>query len=528
MAEQEMNRKQNTEGLSPLVSQVLELLEPDPSKRSDWIGAAPFAAPPASEAMQAFKARVDQAAENQEKIFVAGDYDADGILATAIMTAGLRRLGVQTGFYIPDRIKEGYGLSPQTVEKAAEKGYSLIITVDNGVKADAALKKAAELGIDVIVTDHHQYENRPDCLILVHPNVLEEPFAYLCGAGIAYECLRVLHTDTNRELMYAAAASVGDCMQVKAQTRAIIQEGLARLNETQEPHLASLSKDRKIDESTIGFQIVPKINAAGRLSNMANVNNIVRYFLSDNPRDIRQIASQLESINEQRKRMSEQTVARVSSLIKPYKPILLAADPSFHEGIVGLAAGNLSTRHLKPVIVCTLSEGGYKCSMRAPVGFDCMEFLQGFDAYAALGGHTRAAGFTILEENWEAFKTFINQAGSAYEWTLSEPPRLTINPADCTADNIESLDILRPFGEGFKCPEFVIDHPRITGVFDLSGGKHRKFTLENGLQCLHFNQTSQDMAASVLSVSQLIGTLSVSRYQGRRQPNFLIDEIVYR
>lgn len=519
---------QPPEGLSPLAQQVLNLLEPDPEKRAQWIDRTPLYPVSESAAMNAFAARIEQAIRQKEKVFVAGDYDADGILSTAIMVSGLRSLGLEVGFYVPDRMKEGYGLSADTVAKAHAKGYSLIVTVDNGVRAEAALKKAAELGMDVIVTDHHTCETRPECKILIHPGVLEEEFRYLCGAGIAYECMRKLGAATNRHLMYAATASVGDCMQVKKETRAIIQAGLEQLNETQEPHLASLCKERVYDETSLGYQIVPRINAPGRLSNMANVNNIVRYFLSDNPADIRKIAAQIETINEQRKRLSEQTVAKCHSIIKPYKPVLVAADPSFHEGIVGLAAGNLSQTYQKPVIVCALTDSGYKCSMRAPEGFDCMEFLDGFPHYAALGGHKRAAGFTVPEASWPEFESFVQEKGKTMQWTPAEKPVLPIDPQSISADAIESLDVLRPFGEGFKCPQFSIDHPRIINFFDLSAGRHRKFTLEGGLQCLNFNQSSQDMAASPESIEKLLGSLSISRYQGRRQPSFLIDEIIYQ
>lgn len=515
------------EQLNALALKVLCALEPDPDKRGQWTKKLPLYPVSQCEAVRQFVSRIELAAQNHEKVMVAGDYDCDGVLATAIMVAGLKKKGLETGYYIPDRIKEGYGLAVKTVEAAAKKGYSLLITVDNGVHANQALEKAKELGLDVMVTDHHLYESRPDCLVLVHPALMEEPFSSLCGAAVAYECMRALHLDDDRMLMEAAAAAVGDCMAVTGETRALIQNGVDLLNKTKEPHLTSLCKEHKLDESTIAFQIVPRINAVGRLANLANVNNVVRYFLSQSPAAIQSFSSQMNDLNDQRKRLSEQTYARASLLVKPYHAVLLAADPSFHEGIIGLAAGMLSSQYRKPAIVGAIGEEGIKCSMRAPAGFRCLEFLEGFEHYSALGGHDQAAGFTIEPGFWPDFEKFARAKASEISWTIREEMQIPIDPEEITADEVESLDALRPFGTGFPAPKFRIDHPQIAGSYDLSQARHRKFTLKNGLECLNFNQSSTDLAAPVQSIAAFVGTLSVSRYQGRKKPNFLIDEIVY-
>ena len=208
--------------------------------------------------------------------------------------------------------------------------------------------------------------------------------------------------------------------------------------------------------------------------------------------------------------------------------MLLAADPSFHEGVVGLAAGNLFQRTGKPVIIGAINDFGVKCSMRAPEGFDCMAFLDGFEpGYEARGGHAGAAGMTIALENWDAFQKFVFQQGMKTRWKPVKPAPMVVNPDDLTVSDLHSLDLLRPFGKGFELPPFEIAHPRVASVYDLSGGKHRKFTLADGLECLHFNQSENDMARSVLSIRRFIGKPSLNVYNGRESVNFLIDEIDY-
>lgn len=513
--------------LTPFAKKVLDLIEPDRQKQQEMIQKTAMAPVCTSQDMEKFVLRIRQAAAARESVLVAGDYDADGILSTAIMVSGLRSLGIRTGFYIPDRIREGYGLKPKTVRMAHEKGYSLIITVDNGVKAEEAAAEASHRGIDLIITDHHVLEKAPEATALVHPQTMGEEFSTLCGAGVAYECMRALSIETPQQLMYAAVASVADCMEVRQETRAIIQEGMALLNSQGEMHLNALSKDMVHNETTVAFQIAPRINSVGRLANLANANNMVRYFLSQVPEQVYAFARTVDDLNTMRKQMTEAAVAKANALCRIARPVLLVKDPAFHEGIIGLAAGQMCSQYGKPVIVGTHGTEGIKCSMRAPKGFHCLEFLQDFDGYLTIGGHAQAAGFTIPYEQWDAFEKFVFHHGLEAGFEPVEQPVLPVTPEEITVENIESLDILRPFGTGFELPEFELQHPQIESIYDLSAGRHRKFMLSGGVQALHFNQTSADAAASVLSISSMKGTLDINRYQGRKTPSFLIDEIVY-
>ncbi len=514
--------------LSDFTRKVLTAMNPDPELARQVLNPQGLYPISQSESMKRFVDRMEKARENQEKILVAGDYDCDGIMSSTIFVEGLKAYGLTVGYYIPDRIKEGYGLKPKTVEMAAEKGYNLIVTCDNGVKADPALERAKELGVEVIVTDHHLLPENVECEVLVHPDTLEAAFSTLCGAGVAYECIRALGIEQDRFLIWAAMASIADCMEVRGETRAIIQEGLKLFNQKGEPHLEPFVRSKPITERDAAFQIAPRVNSIGRLADRANVNTFVRYLEAVNPRVISQYADKVIALNDNRKQLCNMVYAQSQALIHPTWNVLLAMSPNFHEGVIGLAAGNLCSQYGKPAIVCTKGESGYKGSMRGPKGFHCLNFLSEFDGYSALGGHAQAAGFTVQEDRWEDFETFVKTYSRKFEWEPVEEVTISIEPEEITIENIRSLDAFRPFGQGFELPRFRLDQPEIVSQFDLSGGTHRKFTLANGVQAIHFNQSSTDAASDPSTIESLIGTLSISCYRGRESADFVIDEIVYR
>lgn len=513
--------------ITELTKKVLNYLEPDSSKWEYWTSFQSLYPVSQADCMKKFKERIVSAKENHEKVIVAGDYDCDGISATTIMVSGLRKLGLTCGFYIPDRIKEGYGLNETTVSLAHKKGYTLIITVDNGVKSVPALNLAKELGMDVIVTDHHIIEGEVPCEVLVHPTLMEPYFETLCGAGIAFECMRVLNLDTDYHLQMAGLASVSDMMNVTGQTRALIQNAIQIMNQSHEKHIFSLATDRQLNETSLGFQVVPKLNAIGRLSNLANVNNVVRYFLAEDEASIYNLGQQIVQVNSIRKQMSDQMQKKALSKCNANDEIIIIDDVSFHEGIIGLVAGSLCARFQKPCIVLAKNEQGYKASMRSPEGFNCVDFLSGFDKFTAFGGHANAAGFSLNLSDYSEFLKCMKNRFANYVWNQSERKTLKIDDEELSLAAIQSLDVLRPFGPGFVFPSFEIEHPKIKNVYDFQNHKHRKYTLESGLICMRFNQSNSEYESSVNSIRSFIGSVQINQYQGRKQANFVIDEIVY-
>ena len=514
--------------LTTFSEKVLRYLEPDENRWSYWLEKQELQAVSDASCMHAFVDCIKNAREQNKKVIVCGDYDCDGILATTIMVDGLQKYGLEVGFYIPNRIKEGYGLNCNTVSLAHKKGYELLATVDNGVKAHDALSLAKESGMETIVTDHHRIEEEICCDVLVHPTKMEESFSTLCGAAVAYECIRALGVDTPYHLILASIASIGDVMPVTHQTRALIQNGLQLLNTSKEKHTYILANDVMLNETSVGFQIVPKLNAIGRLSNMANVNNAVRYFLNQDEREIRRFYDQIVHVNDMRKQISTKMTDCVLRKCTPQDPVLLVSDPSFHEGIIGLVAGSLCSQFQKPAIVLAQNTDSYKASMRSPEGFDCMDFLSGFDDFRALGGHTQAAGFSLDLQSFPAFVKYVKKAGAAFHWTPLQKETLHIEPEDITTQSVQSLDALRPFGPGFQLPAFEISPVNVKSVYDLSNGKHRRFTLQSGLQCLCFNISPADKAKSVNSIRGFVGSPQINYYRGSKRVSFIIDQILYK
>lgn len=510
--------------LLPLARKILGFLEPDPALQARWLETPGLHDPSAAAAVVQAAERLKLAVQQREKVIVAGDYDADGILGTAILTGALRRQGVEAGFYIPDRIREGYGLQEKTVRLAAEKGYGLLVTVDNGVQAHEALAAARAAGLDVIVTDHHQFSRTPDAGWFVHPALMEAPFASLCGAAVAYELIRQAGWDTDYELILAGVASVADQMEVTGQTRALIFRALQLLGTTADPHIRLLAGQDPATETDLSFQVIPKINSLGRLSDMVNANNAVRYFLCSDIRQLMPLARSITEINERRKTMSRQVAAEAEArLVSAGTGVIFLESPSWHEGIIGLAAGSLCEKTGRAVILAARNPGGYKASMRVPEGIDCMQLLAGFDGFTSLGGHARAAGFSLDLDQREAFVSWLE--------TVQVPPAVrkkpvVIDPEDLTVPAIRQLDALRPFGTGFEMPEVSIENPDISCIRSFSGDRHRRYILENGLEAVRFNQPDGERTLPGSRIRALTGKPSVNVWMQAVRPQLILSDVV--
>ena len=339
--------------LSSLVAKVLTKANLNDSQIQELLTHSDTLTKSNAKCVQEACKRILQAKDNHEKVFIGGDYDTDGICSTAIMKDVLDKLQIENGYYIPDRFKEGYGLSSHTVELAHAKGYSLIITVDNGVKAFDAIQKAKELGIDIIVTDHHQIDEEVPADIVVHPLYMEERFKYLSGAGVALELALNLIGENETHIALAAIALIGDVMPYWLETRIIIQKGIKLIQKGVLPSVSSLlRKDIEIDETAVAFQVVPKLNSIARMKDNSNVNTLVPFLLSNNLKSISSYSVALNKVNESRKRQSTLMVQKAEEMIDD-SPILVLYDDSFEEGIAGLVAGRIANSHAKPCVILT-------------------------------------------------------------------------------------------------------------------------------------------------------------------------------
>lgn len=472
--------------------------------------------------------RIYLAKQQKEKVLVCGDYDADGICATAIMVDALQRYGVNAGFYIPNRFKEGYGLQVHTVEMAKQKGYSLLITVDNGVKAFDALKKAKELELDVIVSDHHAMEEDFPCFCLLHPQLMGEQFSTLSGAGVALTLARALIGDVEEHIVYACVAAIADVMTVKKETRAIIKLGLQYLRKGAALPIQMLANDRypRWNETLIAFQIVPKLNATGRLADLANANNTVRYLLLHNREDISRMAKQICDLNDKRKAMSDEMVETARSLVHDEYDFQLLFHESFHEGMVGIVAGKLQEELQKPVMVATLRDHTFKGSIRSGKLLDLTDFFQGCKQdLTAYGGHVAAAGIGFPFEKKQNIQDYVNnrmkdiqlQKEIVYE-------AVALDSKEISMQEVEGLSMLAPFGNGFEEPLFFLQNQDILEEKLLKKGIHRKWLLKNNVEAMYFN--CQDMKECLSEGAQLslLGNLRINTFLKKRNVSLFVVE----
>lgn len=490
--------------------------------------ADPFSAQGISEVV----ARLALAKEQNEKVMVCGDYDADGICATTILYDALCRYGLTCGFYIPNRFKEGYGLHPHIVEMAKEKGYQLLITVDNGVKAFDALKRCAELGLEIIVSDHHSMEDETlTCSHLLHPQTLGEQFSTLCGAGVALLLSRALLGEVKEHVVLAAVASIGDVMPLWKETRQIVRLGLDYLKEGVCLPIQYLSKDAYPvwDERMIAFQVVPKLNATGRLADLANANNTVRYLLMKDRTNIIAFAKQMEDLNQKRRLMSSKMSEYARTLVEEDTTFQMLYHESFHEGLVGLAAGKLSEELHVPVCVFAKSQDMLKGSIRSNGIVDLRTFFADCPfELLSYGGHEAAAGIAIKEEQLPQLKAYAQKRMKEVPQKQKEDIKEVIvtSVQELCVDAVEELEQLAPFGEGFPKPIFYVEAYPVEQIKQLSNGKHVKWESLEQVDALYFN--AKDVYATYVGESTLsfLGSLSINHFRNEKKVNILVSDVI--
>ena len=433
-------------------------------------------------------------------IRIIGDYDQDGVAATAILVKGLRYLAEKEGknpltavsYAIPDRIEDGYGINPSLVQQADEEGVGLIITVDNGVAAFSGLEEAFSRQIPVIVTDHHEpaivegKAKRPICEALINPKFPGEsyPFPSLCGAGIALKLMQALaqYADIDlpifEELLsFAALGTICDMMDLQGENRLIVTLGLKALNQTTNPGLQALltanSWNRPVNAYTVGFIIGPCINSSGRLST-ARLG--VELFLENDPETVNAYARELYALNEERKAMTREGVDEAITALekRPLPKVIVAVLPDVHESICGLIAGRVKDRFSRPTLILTPAQADQnllKGSGRSVEAYDMFSSLNRHrDEYVAFGGHRMACGITIQEKKIDALRALWNKEAAFSDADCE--PSIEVDAklpfSGLHADAMQQISSLEPFGKGNPSPIFAalgvnVLHLRLVG-----------------------------------------------------------------
>jgi len=438
--------------------------------------------------------RVRAAIAEGRRITVHGDFDVDGVCATALTISTLRELGADCDWFIPNRIEDGYGLSAENVRRLAERGTSLLLTVDCGITSVNEVALAKQLGMEVVVTDHHQpAAELPDCLIL-HPKVSGYPFEALCGTAVAWKLSCALREGAIGDLDLVALATVADVVPLVGENRAVVRRGLAEIRRARRPGIRALLEASKcdperLDESDLGFRLAPRINAAGRLY---RADAGVELFLTEDAERAEAIAVELGRANSER-RATEREVDTAAEAARRELPDELreargfvVAGRDWHPGVVGIVASRLVERHRRPVVVVSLDgEGNGRGSGRSIPGFDllaaleaCAEHLEGF------GGHRAAAGLQIRAENVEpfqrAFAAHANEVLGEEDLLRSEKVDAIVGGVGLGLELAEELKQLAPFGMGNPGVRLLVPSARVSDVRTMGEGKHARFSLHSG------------------------------------------------
>ena len=451
--------------------------------------------------MDAAAARVRRALEQGEQIAVYGDYDVDGITATCLLTDFLRSEGGEVVPYIPDRMEEGYGLNREAVAALHAQGVGLIITVDCGITAVEEAAYAAALGVDVVITDHHECkEALPAALAVVDPRRPDCPYPFKClaGVGVALKLVLALGGPERREELlrkYADLAAIGtvaDVMSLTGENRTIVRLGLAELRRTRRPGLKALLREAGLEEkplssTSVGYTLAPRINASGRMGCAALAGELL---LTGDPVRGEELARQLCTLNRERQAIEAgiyaQCLERADALPRSRRHALVLAGEHWHQGVVGIVASRLAERYACPAFMICLQDGKGKGSCRSFAGFNlfaalehCAPLLEGF------GGHALAAGFTIKEENIPAFAAAMNDYVSAATGGREMVSVLDVDgelddPGLLTLEGVEGLDLLEPYGAGNPKPVFSLSGCLISAMSGVGGGRHLKLKLSAG------------------------------------------------
>ena len=440
--------------------------------------------------------RVKRAIGTGERITVHGDFDVNGVCATTIMVGTLRELGADCDWLIPDRMADGYGLSAENVELLAKRGTKLLVTVDCGITSVEEVTLARSLGMDVVVTDHHQPgEELPDCPIL-HPALDGYPFADLCGTAVAWKLASVLRAEAaEQDLDLVALATVADVVPLVGENRSLVRRGLEQARRMQRPGIKALVEAAKceptrLDEGDLAFKLAPRINAAGRLY---RADAGVELFLTEDPQRAAEIAVELSRANGERRAREREvnTAAEAARRELPERlremPALVVAGEGWHPGVIGIVASRLVERHNRPTIVISLDgEGGGRGSGRSIPGFDllaglqaCAEHLVGF------GGHRAAAGLELRAESLnafrEAFAAYAEEALGPEDLKRTERIDAMVGGADLGLGLAEELGRLAPFGMGNPGVRLLVPAARVRDVRPMGqDGKHARFSLHSG------------------------------------------------
>ena len=533
-------------GYSPLTAMVLSSRGiSDQRSATNYLDcSAPLPDPFLMTDMDKAAGRVGLAMARGEKIAVFGDYDVDGITSTCLLTNFLRQHGADVVSYIPGRLEEGYGLNPIAIDQLSKEGVKLIITVDCGITAIAEAEMCRDLGIDLVITDHHECKDTlPYAAAVVDPHRPDGgyPHKNLSGVGVAFKLAAALCGSQEDVLAEYAdmvcLGTVADVMPLQGENRVFVTQGLESLRTTRRPGIAALMAEtcctpENVNSSTIGFMLAPRINAAGR---MGQIDLAVELFLTDDPARATELARALCDLNRQRQAVESEIYDQAISMLPTGQPpeAIVLADETWHQGVVGIVASRIAEEFCCPAfLICLDGEHG-KASSRSHGGFNLFSSLTQLSSLLeSYGGHELAAGFTITRSNIPEFRRQICKLATGYYSDDTPRTQLDIDcnvpPELLTLAGIDSLSALEPCGNGCPKPVLMMKDLTIERLNMVGGGRHMRLRLRRGryvFNAIYFSATPESTSVSLGDTVDIAFVPQVNEFRGERSVQMNVLDI---
>lgn len=535
--------------IPPLIATLLvnrDIVDPIKAKEFLFTESQSFHDPFLLYDMEKAVQRIFSAIENKEKILIYGDYDADGVTSTVLMITTLKKLGANASFYIPNRFTEGYGPNKHAFKKAYEEGFRLLITVDNGIVAIDEAKFAKELGIDLIITDHHEPgPTLPPSFATIHPKHPngQYPFPDLAGVGVAFKLAHALYGRVPEELLdLVAIGTIADLVPLHDENRLLTKKGLQKLQTTERLGIKTLCEQMNvnisdINEETVGFSIGPRLNAVGRLD---NADPAVHLLLTNNEEEALQLSEDIEQMNTQRKdivhKITDEALSFINDSYLEKNRVLVIGKEGWNQGVIGIVASRLSERFYRPTIVLSYDKEKKiaKGSGRSIEGFDLFAHLSACrDILPHFGGHQMAAGMTLLIDDVDKLRERLNDAAKKQLREDDYIPITNIDASiqldDVSLDSIKQLDLLAPFGVGNPKPKVTLTDINCLEMRKIGADRtHLKVIFEEKettLEGVGFGMGEYVDHISPLASVSVVGELAINEWNNVQKPQIFIKDL---
>jgi single-stranded-DNA-specific exonuclease len=490
--------------------------------------------------------RCIKAINENEKVCIYGDYDVDGITSVTVLKNFFKDRGLEVGYYIPNRLDEGYGLNKQAIEKIANDGYTLIITVDCGISSKEEVAYAYSLGLEVIVTDHHEPPKElPECIAVVDCKRKDCTYKSpnLAGVGVSFKLIQAiskkLNLDDKEYLKYLDIVCIGtisDIVPLTDENRVIAKLGLKLIAQTHNIGLRELIKScgfSEINSSSVSFGIAPRINACGR---MGHEQEAIKLFLTDDAAEAKQITESLNKYNRERQDIEKKIYDEAIELIEKRKInnncTIIVGKKDWHHGVIGIVSSKITDKYFKPSILVSFDGDEAAGSGRSIPGFDLHDALDKTSSYLEkYGGHSMACGLSMKKSNFEDFISAFEQVAKSEDVDKIEPIIYIdkeITSKDMTIEIIDTLKLLEPFGEANPVPFFVYKNLKVESIRALSEGKHLKLDLKDGntvFSGIGFNMGDRSQDFKIGDKIDAVGMLEINEYNGYRNIQLNLKDI---